>query len=62
MSSHLVSTMTVDLLVIVWITFWLAKYEWRLRFSWLAFIPAIGVLVLLLQRKKLSVEESNEDR
>ncbi|RNA66076.1 hypothetical protein EBO34_20190 [Alteribacter keqinensis] len=62
MSSHLVSTMTVDLLVVVWITFWLAKYEWHLRFSWLAFIPAVGVLVLLLQRKKLSVEESNEDR
>ncbi|WP_051314624.1 hypothetical protein [Alteribacter aurantiacus] len=56
MNSHLVSTMTVDLLVILWVTYWLAKYEWRLRFSWLAFIPAIGILILLLRRKQLGPE------
>ncbi|PYZ91527.1 hypothetical protein CR194_19535 [Salipaludibacillus keqinensis] len=53
MSSHLVSVMTIDLFVLIWLSYDVLKNEWNLRFSWLAFIPAIGPLVLLLKHKNL---------
>ncbi|QKS69620.1 hypothetical protein FLK61_22690 [Paenalkalicoccus suaedae] len=52
MSSHLVSVMTVDFLVLIWLSYDVLKKEWGLRYSWLAFIPAFGPLVLLLMRKR----------
>ncbi|PYZ95458.1 hypothetical protein CR205_19795 [Alteribacter lacisalsi] len=55
-SSHLVSTMTVDFIVVLWITWYLARYEWQLRHAWLAFIPAVGILMLLLFRKRLKAD------
>jgi hypothetical protein len=46
-SSHLVSVMTVDLLVVIWLTYDLLKYKWKADQPWLSFIPAFGPLFLL---------------
>ncbi|WP_280772219.1 hypothetical protein [Salipaludibacillus daqingensis] len=53
MNSHFVSVMTIDFFVLIWLSYDVLKKDWNFRFSWLAFIPAIGPLVLLLKRKIL---------
>lgn len=53
MSSHLVSVMTIDFIVVIWLTYDILRKDWQMRYAWLAFLPAIGPLVLLLWQKKL---------
>lgn len=52
MVSNLVSVMTIDFFVVIWLTYYIFKHEWQLRKAWLAFIPAVGPIILLLGSKK----------
>lgn len=53
MNSHLVSVMTIDFIVVIWLTYDILRKDWQMRYAWLAFLPAVGPLVLLLWQKKL---------
>ncbi|SDO58891.1 hypothetical protein [Alkalicoccus daliensis] len=61
MNSGLVSVMTIDFLVVIWLTYYILRYDWQLRHTWLTFIPAIGPLILILWRNKLSVPHEKLD-
>ncbi|NJP39002.1 hypothetical protein [Alkalicoccus luteus] len=54
--SHLVSVMSVDFLVVIWLAYDILKREWGVgRYAWLAFLPAVGPAVLLWMNRQKSV-------
>ncbi|MFC4737747.1 hypothetical protein ACFO4L_14290 [Bacillus daqingensis] len=55
--SHLVSVMSIDFLVVVWLAYDILKREWGVeRYAWLAFIPAVGPALLLWMNRRQAAD------
>jgi hypothetical protein len=59
-ASHLVSVMTIDFFIVIWLCYDLLKKDWGCRYALLAFLPALGPLLLLLFRSRWKAAEQTE--
>ncbi|CAM3984108.1 hypothetical protein [Alkalicoccus chagannorensis] len=47
-ASHFVSVMSIDLLVVLWLTYDILRRDWNIRPVWPALLPVLGPVLLLL--------------